>query len=130
MKLLKFALIGTLFLIMMASCSKTLSEEEYYDAAKEAYTKENFKLAVDNFLNIIKHYPQGKRAAEANFMLGFINANDLKNFDEAKKYYEEFIAKYPDHELADDAQYELKTLGKDINDLPIFKKLNGDSLKQ
>lgn len=130
MKLLKLALIGTMLLMVMASCSKTLSEEEYYNAAKEAYTKENFTLAVDNFLNIIKHYPQGQRAAEASFMLGFINANDIKDYDTAKKYYEEFIARYPDHELVDDAQYELQTLGKDINDLPIFKQLNSDSLKQ
>lgn len=117
-------------MLMVFSCSKTLNEEEYYNAAKEAYTKENFKLAIDNFKNIVTHYPQGKRAAEASFMLGFINANDIKDYDAAKKYYEDFIKKYPKHELADDAQYELETLGKDINDLPIFKKLNGDSLKK
>ncbi len=126
---MKTVLIGLILMFVVFSCSKTLSEEEYYNAAKEAYTKENFKLAIDNFKNIVSHYPQGKRAAEASFMLGFINANDIKDFDEAKKYYEDFIKKYPKHELADDAQYELETLGKDINDLPIFKKLNGDSLK-
>ena len=117
-------------MLVVFSCSKTLSEEEYYNAAKDAYTKENFKLAIDNFKNIVSHYPQGKRAAEASFMLGFINANDIKDYDAAKKYYEDFIKKYPKHELADDAQYELETLGKDINDLPIFKKMNGDSLKK
>ncbi len=130
MKLLSRILIGMLALITLFACSKTLTEEEYYEAAKEAYTKENFEPAIANFKNIIQHYPQGKRAAEASFMLGFINANDVKNLDEAKKYYEAFIAKYPDHELADDAQYELQNLGKDINDLPIFKQLNADTLEQ
>ena len=130
MKLLSRTLIGMLTLLILFACSKTLTEEEYYEAAKEAYTKEKFEPAVANFKNIIQHYPQGKRAAEASFMLGFINANDIKNLDEAKKYYEAFIAKFPDHELADDAQYELQTLGKDINDLPIFKQLNADTLEQ
>lgn len=128
MQVMKTVLISFVLMLMVFSCSKTLSEEEYYNAAKDAYTKENFKLAIDNFNNIVTHYPQGKRAAEASFMLGFINANDVKDYDAAKKYYEDFIKKYPKHELADDAQYELETLGKDINDLPIFKKLSGDSL--
>lgn len=130
MQVMKTVLISFVLMLMVFSCSKTLSEEEYYNAAKDAYTKENFKVAIDNFKNIVSHYPQGKRAAEASFMLGFINANDIKDLDSAKKYYEEFIKKYPKHELADDAQYELETLGKDINDLPIFKKMNGDSLKK
>jgi hypothetical protein len=52
-----------------------------------------------------------------------VNANSLENLEEAKKYYTLFVEKYPDHELADDAQYELNTLGQDINDLPIFKDI-------
>ena len=130
MKLLQTAIISSLLMILLFSCTKTLTEDEYYNAAKEAYTKENFNLAVANFIDIVKNYPQGKRAAEAQFMLGFINANDIKNYDEAKKHYDRFIAKYPEHDLADDAQYELQTLGKDINDLPIFKQLSSDSLQE
>lgn len=130
MKLFQQVIIGILTLLVIFSCSKTLSEEDYYSAAKDAYTKEKFELAINNFDNIIKHYPEGTRAAEASFMLGFINANDIKNLEEAKKYYELFISKYPSHELADDAQYELQNLGKDINELPIFKQLNADTLQQ
>ncbi len=128
MKLVKLSLIGTLLLLSLFSCTNKVSEEDYYKAAKEAYTKENFSLAVQDFEKLVKNYPDGQRAAEASFMLGFINANDLKNLDAAKKYYTEFIKKYPKHELADDAQYELDNLGKDLNDLPIFKKSNSDSL--
>ena len=120
MKLLQTFTLGMLLLIMIFSCSKTLSEEEYYNAAKEAYTKEKFQDAVVNFNKLVENYPDGERAAESSFMLGFINSNYIKNFEEAKKYYEKFIKTYPDHELADDAQYELDTLGKDINELPIF----------
>ncbi len=129
MKLVKLSLVALILFLSLFSCSAKVSEEDYYKAAKEAYTKENFTLAVQDFEKLVKNYPNGKRAAEASFMLGFINANDLKNYDAAKKYYTAFINKYPKHELADDAQYELQNLGKDLNDLPIFKKLNGDSLK-
>ena len=57
-----------------------------------------------------------------------INANDLKNFEEAGKFYKKFIDKYPDHDLADDAQYELNNLGKDINELPMFQNIAQDSV--
>jgi len=84
-------------------------------------------LAIENFKNIVHYYPQGKRAAESLFMMGFINANDLKKYDDAKKYYTEFIQKYPKHELAPSARYELDNLGKDINELPFLKQISRDS---
>jgi len=127
MKLVKFATIMALAMVMMLACSSKLSEEEYYNAAKNSYAKENYEVALDNFKKIVEYYPQGQKAAEASFMLGFINANDLKNLEEAEKYYKEFIKKHPDHELADDAQYELNTLGQDINDLPMFQNIAADS---
>lgn len=110
-------LLGSLFF----SCSEKKEEAEYFALAKEQYSKEAFKEAVINFKSIIEYYPDGTHAAEATFMIGFIYANSIKDFDEAKKYYTAFIEKYPNHDLADDANYELKTLGQDINELPIFK---------
>ena len=110
-------LVGSLFF----SCSKKKEEVEYFKLAKEQYSKEEFTEAVKNFKSLIEYYPEGKHAAESTFMIGFIYANSIKNFDEAKIYYTTFIEKYPDHDLADDAKYELETLGQDINDLPIFK---------
>ncbi len=123
----KLIILGLLISALFWSCSSKLSEEEYYNKAREAYAKEKYEQALQNFKLLVEKYPQGKKAAEASFMLGFINANDLKNYDEARKYYTEFIKKYPDHDLADDAQYELDNLGKDINDLPIFQSIAADT---
>ena len=120
-------LIALMLLFFVASCSSKLSEEEYYSQAQENYANQKFELAVENFKGIADNYENGKHHAEALFMLGFINANDLKDLDEARKYYTAFIEKYPQHELADDAQYELDNLGKDINELPIFQDSTTDS---
>ena len=129
----KSALLGLLGLIVISllalACSKKLSEEQYYEKAKEAYSKHQINQALDFYKKIIAEYPDGKRAPESLFMLGFIYANDLKKYDQAKKYYTEFIQKYPKHELADDAQYELKNLGKDLNQLPFLKDSSKTSPK-
>ena len=120
-------LSALMLIFFIAACSTKLSEEDYYSKAQENYASQKFGLAIENFTGITENYPDGKHHAEALFMLGFINANDVKNFEEAGKYYSAFVDKYPKHELADDAQYELENLGKDINDLPIFKDAVSDS---
>ncbi len=116
-------LVTIIAISLLISCSETKSEEEYFQLANEQYGQEAYADAIENFKIILEKYPEGKTTAKATFMLGFVNANSLENLEEAKKYYTLFVEKYPDHELADDAQYELNTLGQDINDLPFFKDI-------
>lgn len=116
-------LVTIIAIFLLISCSETKSEEVYFQLANEQYGQEAYADAIENFKIILEKYPEGKTTAKATFMLGFVNANSLENLEEAKKYYTLFVEKYPDHELADDAQYELNTLGQDINDLPFFKDI-------
>ena len=51
------------------------------------------------------------------FLIAFTLDDGLKQFDEAKIAYEAFIGKYPNDPFADDAQFSLNNLGKDINEL-------------
>ena len=116
-------LISIIAISLLISCSETKTEDVYFKLANEQYGQEAYADAIENFKIILEKYPEGKTTAKATFMLGFVNANSLENLEEAKKYYTLFVEKYPDHELADDAQYELNTLGQDINDLPFFKDI-------
>lgn len=109
-------------LVLAISCSKNISEVDYYTKANEFMSKENWKEAEQNFQSILDHYPKGEYAAKAMFMIGFINANYTNNLDKARKYYNEFLEKYPNHDLADDAKYEIQNLGKSIDDLPFLKE--------
>jgi len=131
MQKISFLLIIIISLALVMSCSETKTEEDYFTLANEQYSQEAYADAIENFKIILEKYPEGTTTAKATFMLGFINANSLENLEEAKKYYSLFVEKYPDHDLADDAQYELNTLGQDINDLPIFKDLqSGDQVSR
>lgn len=116
-------------LVLVVACSKKKTEQEYFQTAYEQFNKEKYAEAVQNFEKVLEYYPQGENAPKAMFMIGFIHANNTKNYDEAKKYYTLFIEKYPQHELAASAEYELKTLGQDINQLPIFQDSEKDSLQ-
>jgi len=117
----------SVLLFIVSACSTKLSEKEYFDAGYEQYNKQNFEEALKNFKLLIDYYPDGEFASRSVFMIGFINANHVNNLDEAKEYYTLFIEKYPDDDLVASAKYELETLGKSIDELPIFQKMEGDS---
>lgn len=115
------SLILIFVLTLAISCSKSMSEVDYYTKANESMSKENWKEAEQDFQSILDKYPDGEYAAKSMFMIGFINANYTNNLDKAREYYNKFLEKYPDHDLADDAKYELENLGKSIDDLPFLK---------
>lgn len=121
-------LILNMILLALVGCGKKAGEKEYFELAYQDMGKENWSEAEKNFQKILDEYPKGEFASKALFMVGFVNANYLKNFEKAKKYYTEFLEKYPDNELADDAKYELEHLGKDIDDLPFLQGENADSV--
>jgi TolA-binding protein len=78
---------------------------------KSISEKENLEKAIELFKKLHDDYPKSEYAASGLFMAGFIYANDLKNFEEAKKCYQQFLKEYPDDDLAASAQAELDNLG-------------------
>ncbi|NOX37122.1 MAG: tetratricopeptide repeat protein [Calditrichaeota bacterium] len=119
---MKHRAIGVLLIIgVLFACSKKLGEKDYYDLANQYMAKEDWKQAEAYFEKIVQEFPNGMYTSKALFMVGFINANYLNNYDKAREYYQKFIDRYPNHELADDAKYELENMGKNIDDLPFLK---------
>ncbi len=117
-----------ILLLVFTACSKKKSEQEYFQTAYDQYNKEQYEESIQNFKKVLEYYPQGTNAPKAIFMIGFIHANNTKNLEEAKKYYTMFIEKYPQHELANSADYELKHLGQDVNLLPMFHDTEKDTV--
>jgi len=79
---------------------------------KSLSSKESLQKSVEIYKSIFSKYPNSEKAESSLFMSGFILSNELHNYEAAKASYELFIAKYPDGELADDAEVELANLGK------------------
>jgi len=49
--------------------------------------------------------------------------NELGENDAAAKYYSKFIEEYPDHEMAPSVEFELKYLGKSLEEIPELQHL-------
>jgi outer membrane protein assembly factor BamD (BamD/ComL family) len=68
--------------------------------------------AIQVFDRILKDYPDFEKAAQCLFLKAYVYENEIGDLNAAKRMYEEFIAKYPDDEFADDAAVSIKNLGK------------------
>jgi TolA-binding protein len=79
--------------------------------------EESMNKSIESFKKIFEKYPQNKYAPVSLFMSGFVQANELQNYDEATKAYNLFLQKYPDHELAKSAKEELDNMGLSPEDI-------------
>ncbi len=73
------------------------------------------------FQQIIDKFPQDKYAPQAMFMIGFVYAEELKDFTMADRTFNDVIIKYPDTEMAQTARWMLDNLEKP---LPKFEDLD------
>lgn len=81
-------------------------------AAELQKNQMKLKEAIAIYDNIMSQFPNSPKAPAAMFMKGFMLENDLKDPEAAKVIYNEFLAKYPQHELADDVTFSLNNIGK------------------
>jgi N-acetylmuramoyl-L-alanine amidase len=66
--------------------------------------------AVEEYRFLRKEYPGSKYRFEALFTIGEIYKDDLKNPDEARTAFQDFLHRYPRNRLADDARAAVKEM--------------------
>lgn len=101
---------------LMLSCSSgsegKKTEEELYTLAQEYSEKGDFQSAIRTYEEILEAYPESSRAYKAQFLIGFVYSENLKDHPNAKENYAKVIQQYPDCDLADDARYMLEIMEK------------------
>ena len=104
--------------------------EYLFKAAEIQRSLKNYKKAIQNYETIQTKYADYDKTPHSMFLLGFIYENDLKDNDKAKAMYEQFLEKYPEHELADDVKFSLDNLGISPEEIiKRFEEQNKDATK-
>lgn len=93
------------------------SAEYLIKAGEMARNTNQFSRALTIYDWVMDKFPDSDRAPQALFFKGFTLDDSMNNKDEAKKYYEEFLTKYPKDEFADDTQFLLDNLGKSDDEI-------------
>lgn len=84
----------------------------YHSKKDPALTEQESLTKADSlFYSIYLKYPESEQAPLGLFMAGFIQANELNEFQRATNTYNAFLEKYSDHDLAVSAKEELENMG-------------------
>ena len=115
--LLNIILIMFLAFFVSFDCSKKLTDKELLELAQKENSKGNNEKAIKLYDELIRIHPDSEYSPMALFMIGYINANEIKDYERAKKVYAEFLEKYPTSELANSVKFELENMGKSPDEL-------------
>lgn len=81
--------------------SKKTARELFQDAQQAGAPE----ARISGYRQVVENYPDADIAPQAQFMVGFINSEELKKYDEADKAFRELLSRYPKSELAASAQW-------------------------
>lgn len=77
----------------------------------------SFNDAVKYFERVHQNYSDYERAPDALFLEGFTYENHLKDINNAKKCYNDFLQQFPNNQLADQVRVVLQNIEKSPEEL-------------
>lgn len=89
-----------------------VTADNLFKAAEVAKSIRTFPKSLSLYDWILDKYPNYTKAPTSLFLKGFIIENNLKDDVNAREIYDQFLAKYPKHDLADDVEFLIDNLGK------------------
>jgi parvulin-like peptidyl-prolyl isomerase len=105
--------------------SQKKSARDMFNEAQAAATP---AARIDAYRRLLSEYPDSDVSPQAQFMIGFILSEELKNHDEAEQAFRELLRRYPKAELSASAQWMIDHMRTE--EAPAFINLDEDSLVQ
>lgn len=97
------------------------------EAFNEAQAAGSPAARIDAYRKVVEEYPDSDVSPQAAFMVGFIQSEELKDYDAATKSFQSLLSRYPKSELAVSARWMLDHMRSE--NAPEFMNLEGDSTK-
>lgn len=94
----------------------TLAPVFLFKAADLANGLQQPAESIRLYQQLLKDYPDFKKAPAALFMIGFIFDTSLNDKAKAKEFYTRFLSAYPQHPLAQSAHASLEQINAGLSD--------------
>jgi parvulin-like peptidyl-prolyl isomerase len=85
----------------------TRTAEELWEMAQ---IEPDARKRIQYYRDIVNLYPTHKNAAEALFMIGFTYAEELKDFVQARRTFDELKKKYPESPMLESAKWMIENM--------------------
>lgn len=97
----------------------------YNRANMKAEYMTDYEACVVLLDSLTLKYPDSQFAERARFLKGYTLANQVGDTTRARAAYEDFLSKHPQSELVPSVEFEIRTLGKTMDQLDsLFNILN------
>jgi N-acetylmuramoyl-L-alanine amidase len=87
------------------------------ESARILEEDKRFQSAIGQYEFLRREYPGSKYRFDALFTIGEIYRADLHDNEKARQNFEEFLNRYPNHRLAEDARKEMRDIDKETKPL-------------
>jgi len=94
------------------SSSEEAYQEYFFNEAQQLQVDQKFEEAVTYYRKFLEEYPDSKYAYKAQFMIGFVYAEEMKDTASARKAFQKVITDYEENDLTDDAKWMIENLDK------------------
>jgi outer membrane protein assembly factor BamD (BamD/ComL family) len=129
--------LSVLMIFCLALCAGTVgcksggsgkadAEVELFAKAQDLQKDEKFDDAIRIYRQIVREYPKSRQASNSQFMVGYIYANHIKDYEQAKTELQRFIDKFgasADSGLIAGAKFEMQYMGKNIDEIPVLSSI-------
>jgi peptidyl-prolyl cis-trans isomerase C len=98
------------------------------DMFQEAQNAGGAAQRIELYRKLLDEYPDSEVSPQAQFMVGFIYSEELKNYDDAEKAFRQLLKRYPESELAASAQWMVEHMRTE--EAPNFINAQADSSRR
>jgi TolA-binding protein len=92
---------------------------------QEAQALASPQARVEAYRRLLAEYPRSDISAQAQFMIGFVYSEELRDFDAAEVAFRDLLRDYGDSELAASAKWMIEHMRTE--DAPNFAPAEGDT---
>lgn len=82
-----------------------MTAETSYQNAFRDYSSGKYELALQEFSEYLKYFPQTENAPAAQYYIGYIYLNNSTQFDDAAKAFDAVLERFPENPKTSDALY-------------------------
>ncbi len=113
--------------LLTIGCESKKTADEYYSAAEIERNAKNIKVSLESLEDLIKNYPEHDLAPQAQYLMGDIYMNDLRDFDNAILSYQKVVDNFLGSSKEAQAQfmvgYVYANYLNDIENATVYYKL-------
>ncbi len=98
--------------------SDTLAAKTHFTMADLYLNKQQkFQKAVEHYRTVTEDYGASQWGPKSQFMIGYVYANHIHDYEKARSEYQKFLDIYPTDDLVEAVNFELNYLGKDLDEI-------------